>query len=244
MNELESYQYSLINPLRWSKAEIMKRKGWHCKEHRHSGFNHPACYNKAFGIEERKGAGDIEAGGLDADFDLCLSWAIKTVGKDEYWYDHMTKEDLNSGQYDKRLIETLVDTLWKYDRVITHYGNVARFDVPFIRARYLWLKARGLYKGKPFPTFGMLWQTDTYTMSKRCLKISSRRQNSVANVILGEDIKTRIEKDYWMAVKYGTAAERKKALDYIVDHNIKDTEQLEGNYLTLLPYCREVRTSI
>ena len=240
---LEAYQYSNINPLRFSDEEIAKRTEWHCEEHRHNGMNHAACYNREQGIEERKGCLDIEAGGLDADFDICISWCIKTIGGD-YVYDYLTKTDLNAGRYDARIIETLIDELWNYDRIITHYGNVARFDVPFIRARYLWLKSRKLYEGKPFPAYGMLWQSDTYTMSKRNLKISSRRQNSVANAILGKDVKTKIEKDYWLDIKYATSKKRLAAVDYITTHNIKDCEQLEDNYLALLPFYREVRTSI
>ncbi|MHA1685334.1 MAG: hypothetical protein ACTSYD_02875 [Candidatus Heimdallarchaeaceae archaeon] len=237
------YQYSRINPLRFSKDEIEKRKNWRC-EHRHNGMNHQSCFNKEHGIKERVAAFDIEAGALNADFDITLAWCLKTIGKNEYWYDHIIKKDLEDGIYDNRIIESLVETLWSYDRIVTHYGKARWFDVPFIRARYLWLKARGLYKGVDFPTYGMLWISDTYSMSKRSLKISSRRQNSVANIIQGKDIKTKIEKDFWMAIKYGNSKERNKAIKYIKEHNIKDCEQLEGNYLILLPFCREVRTSI
>jgi hypothetical protein len=240
---LEAYQYSKINPLRWSPTEIERRRAWHCSDHRHSGLNHPRCYDAAHGIEERKGCLDIEAGQLVADFDIVLSWAVKTVGG-ETWYDHLTPKDIIGGSYDSRIIATLVDTLWKYDRVIGHYCSANRFDIPFIRSRYLWLKARGMYQGSPFPWEGMLWCTDTYSMAKRCLKIASRRQDSVANTVQGEDIKSRIDKDKWMAIKYGSKTQRKDAIEYIVEHNLLDVEQLEGNYIALLPFCKEVRSSI
>lgn len=240
---LQPYMYSKINPNRWSFNERMKRKTFYC-EHRHNGIRHAACYNKKFSIEERKGAVDIEAGGLDADFDIMLSWAIKTVGQEEYWYDNITTKDINNGEYDKRIVESLVDTLWNYDRIITHYGNNGRFDIPFIRARYLWLKARDMYEGKPFPWYGMMWQSDVYSFARQKLKIASRRQGSVANVLQGKDIKTRIEKNYWLGVKYGEPKIKRNAVKYIIEHNLKDVEQLEGNYLTLLPFVREVHTSI
>lgn len=216
---------------------------WRC-QHRHNGVRHFNCFLKEFNISEKKGCLDIEAGALNADFDICLSWAIKTVGKDEIFYDHITKKDLDLGTYDKRIIETLVSTMRTYDRLITHYGKNRWFDIPFIRARYLWLKARGLYEGENFPVHGEIYVSDTYGMSKSLLKIASRRQDAVANTVQGKDIKTKIDKDYWMAIKYGNTKARNKAIDYILDHNHKDVQQLEGNYLTLVPFVKETKSSI
>ena len=244
MGKLEEYQYSLIIPGRWSKQEIAKRKKFHCSEHRHNGIQHAACYNRENNIEERVGCLDIEAGALNADFDISLSWAIKQSGVDATKYDHITGADITKGRYDSNIIASLIDEMWNYDRLVTHYGSNFRFDIPFIRSRYLWLKARGMYIGKPFPTYGQMWLSDTYTFAKRLLKITSRRQDNCAKVILGKDVKTRIDKDYWMAIKYGGTEERKVAIEYIVDHNLKDVEQLDGNYLTMLPFVRPVRSSI
>ena len=241
--KLKDYMYDDIIPVRYSPKMQIKRQGWRC-EHRQTGLKHPNCFNKEYNIQEKKAALDIECGALDADFDIILSWSIKTIGKNELWFDHITKKDLSSGQYDSRIVQTIIETMWRYSRIITHYGNAGRFDIPFLRARYLWLKARNLYKGPDFPGYGYMYQSDTYSMAKRCLKISSRRQGSVANTILGEDIKTKIDKNYWMAVKYGNDKQRKEALKYILDHNHKDCEQLEGNYLALKPFIRETRTSI
>lgn len=242
MDELIKHPDEIIE-CRWTPTMRMKRKTYHCK-HSHTGLSHKNCYVKENGIEEIKGALDIEAGALDADFDIMLSWTIKTINKDEIFYDHITKKDLDSGTYDKRIVETLVSTMWKYTRLVTHYGKNLWFDIPFVRARYLWLKARNMYNGEDFPKYGEMYVSDTYSMSKKLLKISSRRQNSVANVIQGKDIKTRIEKDYWMAIKYGSTKERNKAIKYILDHNQRDVEQLEKNYLTLVPFIKEIKTSI
>lgn len=237
------YKDSLINSHRYSKEVIASREGYSC-EHGHNGMRHPACYNKEFNITERVGCLDIEAGALNADFDICLSWAVKKSGEDDVTYNHLIRTDLIKGRYDSILIASLVEEMWKYDRIVTHYGSNFRFDIPFIRARYLWLKARKMYDGLPFPCYGEMWLSDTFAMAKKLLKITSRRQDNVANTILGKDIKTRIDKDYWMAIKYGSPEEREKAIEYIVDHNIKDVEQLDANYLKLRPFIRETRTSI
>lgn len=240
---LTSDQYSLINPLRFSPSMIAKRKEFRC-EHRHNGLYHPRCYDKANGIEERKGFLDIEAGGLDADFDIMLSWCIYDHQNGIDYYDHITKADMTSGLLDQRIVETLVSTMWKFDRVVTHYGSRGRYDVPFIRARYLWLLCRNRWDGMDFPQLGYMWQSDTYSMAKVLLKIHSRRQGSVANTVVGKDEKTRIDPEYWMLIKYGTKEERTKAIEYIVDHNIHDAHQLYDNYKALVPYIKETRTSI
>ena len=234
---------SKVIPARMDEASIEKMSQYRCI-HGHTGKSHPSCYIKENGIQERKGAFDIEAGALDADFDICLSWSLKTIGKNEYWYDHVTKEDLASGKFDARIIGTLVESMWKYDRLIVHYGKNRYFDIPFVRARYLWLKARGVYDGPNFPVHGEMYVSDTYSMARSLLKISSRRQDNIAYVVQGKDIKTRIDKEHWMAIKHGNAKARKKAIDYIVEHNLRDVEQLEGNYLALLPFVNEIRTSI
>lgn len=235
---------SRIIKARWSPEEIIERKAFKCEAHGHNGINHPACFNRENEIEEKKVCLDIEAGNLHADFGIMLSWALKTSGKDEVVYDHMTKEDLESGTYDARLMESLIEHLWNHDRVITHYGSAYRFDLPFVRARYLWLLSRKMYHGERMPGYGEMYETDTYTMSKKLLAISSRRQNVVANQIQGIDVKTPIDRDQWLAIQYGNTKQRKEAIDYIVEHNLRDVEQLDANYLLMLPFVRENKTSI
>ena len=94
------------------------------------------------------------------------------------------------------------------------------------------------------PGWGEMYFSDTYPMAKRALTISSRRQNSIANAIIGEDIKTSIDKDHWLNVRYGSPASRKAAIEYIIDHNMKDVKQLDDNYLALLPFVNETRSFI
>lgn len=236
---------SEVIPLRLTNAMRRLREQWRCV-HGRTGTDHPNCYIKENGIKERVGCLDIEAGGLKGDFDIMLSWTIKTSGTDEYFYDHLTKRNIEDGIYDASIMETLIDHMWRYDRLVLHYGSPGKFDLGFIRARYLWLIApkRKIYTGDRLPGYGEMYYSDTYIMAKRLLTIASRRQDSVANTILGEDIKTRIDKDHWLAIKYGNAQQREAAIEYIVEHNIKDVEQLDANYLTLKPFVKEVKSFI
>lgn len=237
MVSVERYKFSQVNPLRWSKQEIARRSMWRCPEHRHLGIGtgHQNCYNKHFGIVERVGCIDIEASNLKANFGIMLSWCIKTSGTKEIYYDCLTTKDLQNGIYDRRLTETLIDTMWKYDRLVGHYS--CRFDIPFIRTRAIrW--------NLPFPTIGMIWHSDTWLWARSKLCLNSNRQGNVAAAVQHYDIKTRIHPDKWLAVQFGSKLERKKALEYILDHNEKDVIQLDGNYLALKPFVTERRTSI
>jgi uncharacterized protein YprB with RNaseH-like and TPR domain len=237
------FQFSRIIPIRWSNKEIKEREKYKCN-HQHSGITHPNCFNKAMGLEERKVCFDIEASNLVGDFGIMLSWSLKENGKDVFQMDNVSQEDLTGGLYDARIMSSLIKALWDYDRIITHYGNGGRFDVPFVRARYLWLLSRKLYKGERFPGYGEMYQSDTYSMAKKLLAISSRRQNVIANTIQAVDVKTPIDRDYWLAIQNGSSKQRKDAIKYIVEHNKFDVIQLDRNYELLLPYVKELKTSI
>lgn len=84
----------------------------------------------------RIGYFDIEADNLKADFGICLSFAMKTRGDDNdnnIIYDEVTKEELFSGESDRRVILSCLEAIRSYDIVVTYYGT--GFDFPFIRAR-------------------------------------------------------------------------------------------------------------
>jgi len=234
---MERYKLSQVNPLRWSKAEIDKRSMWRCSQHRHQGLStgHQNCYNKYFGITERIGCIDIEASNLKANFGIILSWSIKTLDKDEIWYDCLTSRDLQCGKFDQRLTETLIRAMWNYDRLVGHYSS--RFDLPFVRTR-------AIQWDLDFPEYGMIWHTDVWRIARDKLCLNSNRQGTVAQALQKKDIKTKIHSEKWLTVQFGNSKERREALDYIVDHNIKDVIQLEGNYTALKPYFKERRTSI
>jgi uncharacterized protein YprB with RNaseH-like and TPR domain len=234
MPQLEPYRYSRINPLRWSEKEIETRQGWTCP-HRHNGVQHPRCYNDAHGIVERKGFLDLETSNLSADFGTILTWCFKDLGSDTLWYDFLTDADVRSGDADKRIVSTLVDTLWQFDRIVGHYSTY--FDVPFMRTRVLHWKL-------PFPQYGMLWHSDVWMMARKKLKLHSNRQDSVAESLHGDHLKTRLSPDVWNQVLFGSASQRQANIKEVLHHNEQDVLEGARNYETLLPYVRETRTSI
>jgi uncharacterized protein YprB with RNaseH-like and TPR domain len=215
--------------------EELKWLASHTCRHGHKFISHFNCYMHELHVKEKIGALDIEASNLDANFGVMLSWAIKVVEEDITYYDVLTLEDLEDGVVDKRIVETCVDTMLSFDRLVGHYS--CRFDIPFIRTR-------AEYHHTYFPEYGLIYHSDVWMMAKKKLKLHSNRQDVVAECIQGENIKTRLHPQKWQDVQFGNSLKRKAALKYVLEHNLKDVEQLEGNYLRLRKYVKETRTSI
>jgi len=229
-----------IKPDKSLKPEQFTQENWlwiytnRCEAHGHRYSSHLNCFYGEEQYPEKVVGLDIEASGLNADFGLMLCYCLKPIGG-EIIYDCLTLKDIDSGIQDKRLVESCVDKLVKFDRVFGHYSS--RFDIPFLRTRALVHK---LY----FPGYGAMKQSDTWQMARKKLKIHSNRQDSVAQTLTQKSDKTRIHPDIWLKAQFGNKKDRKEALDYILEHCKIDVMELEENYLSLLPYVKPSSTSI
>lgn len=216
---------------RLSKAEIVKMGNTRCK-HGHTFLEHYGCYEPE--QQERVGYLDIEASNLDADFGYILSWCIKNEIGGNIIEDVLTKEDLETneaGKEDTRIVQSLVDALANYDRIVTYYGK--RFDVPYIRTR-------AIACGIEFPNYGTLTHTDLYFVIKFKMKLSSNRLENATRVLLGKTNKTRIDSKHWRAGGRGAA----DSLAYILDHNRKDVIDLQRLYHKVINFSRKNDVSI
>ena len=198
--------------------------------HRHNYVRHFNCFIKEYNISERVGFLDIETSNLKANFGIVLCWCILD-DKGELWVDWMDKKDVLSGNEDKRVVETCIDTILQFDRVCGHYSTY--FDIPFLRTR-------ALIHGLEFPGAGELFHTDVWRMARKSLCLHSNRQAVVAESLYGKTVKTRISHPDWRKAMMGDA----ESMAEVVDHCTKDVEDLKKNYETLLPFCRPVRSSI
>lgn len=216
------------------KDQLIKLSKMKCR-HSHSYLDHYACYAEeqpeGYEAPERIGFWDIESSNLKADYGQMLSWAIKDGASDDVYYDAITAQDIRDGIEDKRILQSCVDTLRQFDRIVTYYGSI--FDAPFTRTR-------AMIMGVEFPTYGEVFHTDAYMIARSKINLSSRRLENICRQILGYTQKTRIEPPHWRGGMRGD----KKALEYIVDHNIKDVIDLESIYLQLAPYVKGGRTSL
>jgi len=215
-----------------TKKEICELADYRCK-HGHNGLSHYNCYRNEQGLEEKVGFLDIECSNLKANFGVMLSWCIKPAGskKKDILQDVASREDLTGKGMDKRIVQSCVDAMEGFDRIVGHYSS--RFDVPFIRTR-------ALMHGIPFPKYGQIKHTDTWRMAKQLLCLHSNRQDVVAEALQGKTVKTRINSDYWIKALQGD----EKALAYVLDHNIKDVIDLEKNYNKMEEFFRRVGTSL
>jgi uncharacterized protein YprB with RNaseH-like and TPR domain len=214
------------------KDEILKLAAKHCKAHGHTYLEHYSCYLKEVPeAEERIGFLDIEASNLDADFGIILSWCIKDSLSNKIYSDVLTPTDVKKGYEDKRIVQSLVDTMRLFDRVVGFYST--NFDIPFIRAR-------ASIVGVEFLKYGELKHKDIYYLMKSKYKISSRRLENCCRVVLGHTEKTRIDAKFW---RNGVRGD-KKALKYILDHNEKDVLDLEKLYWKVIDYQKADSRSI
>lgn len=223
---------SVIPIHRLKKDKIVWLAQHHCEAHRHRYIEHYTCYLKEHPEEsERLAFFDIEASNLDADYGIMLSWAIKPSDSDKVIGDVLTPEDVKKGYEDKRIVESCIDALGKFDRVVTYYGT--GFDLPFLRAR-------ALIVGVDFPTFGTLKHKDIYYTIKSKFKLSSRRLENACRQLLGKTDKTRIDAKYW---RNGVRGD-KESLEYIFEHNTYDCLDLEKLYDKVIDFSKTNNTSI
>ena len=179
--------------------------------------------------EYRIGVLDIESDGLKADFSTMLSWAIKEHDGSTV-VDVISKKDLFSGNYDKKIIQSLVNEIRKYKILVTYYGT--GFDIPYIRSK-------ALHYGIEFPSYAEIYNFDLYFTVKSKLKLSRSSLDSACDY-LGIKGKTPIDKEYWRAAKYGDA----DALKEVLEHNIADVDITDKLYNKLLPFRKWIKTSI
>lgn len=218
-----------VNPHNMKKAELVKYLSGRCK-HGHLYCEHPNCFITEQEKPLKVGYLDIEAGGLNANFDYMLTYVIKTRDKKEYHYGVIKKEDILSYDFDKKLIEKLIQDLLKYDVIITYYGT--RYDIPFIRSR-------ALSHNMKFPVFGTVKHKDVYYMVKAKLKLHRSSLDS-ACAFLGIKGKDHVKGNFWMRAKIGD----KKALKYVYSHNVKDVEILEKLHKRLESFVKNTVRSI
>jgi len=208
----------------------------HTCKHGHKYVSHFNCFLAENNVEERIGYLDIETSNLKANFGIVLTWAIKDGQSSDIYYDHLTPTDVKKyGQTeDKRILETCVDTIREFDRIVTHYGQDYQHDIPYLRTRCMMM-------GVPFLKYGEVYIADTFPIAKRKMSLSSRRQDVIAEALTRKaSIKTRINSAAWRGAVRGNKAD----IMEVLDHNFRDVIELEKNFLAMKPYVKLTKKSI
>ncbi len=169
---------------------------------------------------------DIETSGLTANFDIMLSYAIfvrdvKTgansirsgvISKKDVEYA-MSKRDADL--IDKQVLIKLLDDISDIDCLIGHWFiGKHRHDIPFIRTRCAINKISG------FPHHRMIRYGDTQKWGSQIHRLSSNGLATIADAYSVNTKKTPVKSKDWKLACMGD----KKALEYVLDHNIKDVK--------------------
>lgn len=181
---------------------------------------------------------DIEASGLTADFDIMLTWAnlirnVKT-GKTKIEYDFIEQKDFdlarkkkNADLIDKRIIETVIDSLNQCDLLIGHwFVGKHRMDIPFIRTRAAINKVSG------FPHHKQIKYGDTQRWASLLYRLHNNGLDSVAQMFDISIKKTRLEPKVWKNSCIGIADDIK----YVLKHNIHDVKITHKVHLGIEKY--------
>jgi uncharacterized protein YprB with RNaseH-like and TPR domain len=172
---------------------------------------------------------DIETTGFEANYQFVLSWVIKVNNK--IFSACINKKDIDDRIFDKRILKELVEVIEKETDVLVGYYS-SRFDIPFIRTRCLMNEIE-------FPGFGEKKGIDLYYSVKFKMKLN-RNSLEAATKALGIKGKNHVDNDLWFLARLGD----KKAMQYVLSHNIADVKITEKLFYKLQKYCRFTKKSI
>lgn len=129
---------------------------------------------------------------------------------------HATHVDLNF-DCDKELLQWLCALMKEADQTIGHFST--KYDNNYVFSRCL-LSGQG----EIYPEYMDIMHGDTWRMMKNKQKAP---RNTLHNFILqttGKSQKTYVDLNWWQIVKIPNHPQWQKAMDYIVDHCIKDVK--------------------
>lgn len=219
----------MINLARLKKDEILKRHFFRCV-HKHTGIEHPACYDQATGNKERIGYLDIESSNLQATFGLVLCYCIKEAGG-KIWERTITDKEIKNGTMDREVVKQCIEDMRKFDRLVYHYGNY--FDIPFLRTR-------AVYHKLDFPLFKEIKGTDTYPILRHKFKLHRNRLETACEFFNIPAKGHRLSPEIWIRALGGN----KKDLNWITQHCREDVISLEELYKRINDYSNITNTSI
>lgn len=225
----------MLNLNRLRKDEILWLANHHCR-HGHRYIEHLNCVEtekpNMCPVFEKIGFLDIEASNLNADFGIIISYAIKELDGGVYKYV-VSPRELKSGIYDKNLVTQCITDMRKFDRLVVYYGGDNRFDLPTLRTR-------AVYWGLDFPSYKEIKIFDLYPVIKRKFNLHRNRLETACDFFGIPSKNHRLKPDIWIKVMGGD----KKALDYVLVHNIEDCLSTEALYLKVVKYSNISNTSI
>ena len=233
-----------LNVIKMKQEERIARQKFKCPFPGHgskNGFEHPRCFEKSIKgqWQEKILFFDIEAEDLNADYGIMFNWAAMDEDGN-FFEDYITLNDIKKykssnrniePKEDKRIVQSLVDLMSKYTRVVAHFG--CGYDVPFVRTR-------AVICGVEFPSFGMIYQSDTWVFLKKKFKLSRNSLENGCRKLLGKTHKDKLS----LSIKHGILRGEKWAMDDSRKHCKYDVIDLKALYNSTYKYSRKTNSSI
>jgi uncharacterized protein YprB with RNaseH-like and TPR domain len=220
-------------------SEQSKRALWRCV-HKHTGIEHPNCYNTHHAFNENIGFIDIETESLDADYGVIFCYCILDSKTGRIYENIINLDDIEKyksksrnvmPKIDKRVIESLVTDMGKFSRLVGHYSSL--FDIPFIRTR-------AVMCGVDFPFEGSYFQTDTWRILKKKFKLSRNSLENSCLKLLGYSEKDKLS----LSIKHGCLRGENWALKDTLEHCRKDVRDTKRLYDKIYGYANVTKSSI
>lgn len=218
-----------LNIARLPKDEIIRMSKFRCI-HKHSGLEHPQCWQQENKITERIGYLDIETSGLQADFSIIFCYCIKE-SNGKILGRALRKEELRNKIYDKELTRECISDMKKFDTLVYYYGD--RFDIPTLRTR-------AVYWGLEFPLYKEIKGVDVYPIIKNKFNLHRNRLETACDFFKIPCKKHRIQPQIWFEAWGG----EEKSLNWILSHCKEDVISLENLYKKVIDYSATINKSI
>lgn len=174
---------------------------------------------------------DIETSGLDAIGSGTLLCAVirPLRGKET-----ILRADEFNGELgnDKRLLKAVIDELSKYNLLIGH--NVINFDINWLRSRCIYHTMPTLPRRFAYDTFRGFKRVGYKTVPNRLGRPSAGLGHVVDFFGFDQEKTSMFPRAHWATV-WKRGAERKKAMDDLVDHCRADVAMTEKIYWELMP---------
>jgi DNA polymerase elongation subunit (family B) len=145
--------------------------------------------------------------------------------------------DLHRGVFDRELLKQFIEDVKKFDRLIFHYGENRRFDLPFLRTR-------AEYWELPFPTYGALYVSDTWPILRNRFRLHSNRLEAACDFFEIPSKKHKLNPRIWLAMMTGNKKKMAAAIQYILKHNQEDVYSLERLWVKISKYMKIGKTSV
>lgn len=174
---------------------------------------------------------DIETTNLDPMFGILLCTVVKPWGGTEY--DTKLFRNYEQGTNDKEVLEATIEELEKYQILVAHNGVF--FDRKFINGRALY------HRIAPLNPRGKI--IDPWRLAKNHLNFRGNSLDRLSDFFGCREKKTVVDGEIWMRAGYerGYTERGAAAMEYIVEHCIKDVDVLEEVASYMMPFTGNIQ---